>query len=121
MAAAFAEEAPEWPRYGNFLEASAATKASTAARSQNLQLPICRENLQTQVSENGSRGHGKEGVVGFESDRGLCRIGFVSGVSREVDDRGSTRLAGITVDGRPILVVVAAHDPDFVSPSFLEP
>ncbi len=35
-------------------------------------------------------------------------------VSRELDDRGNARLAGETADGRPILVVVAADDPDFV-------
>lgn len=35
-------------------------------------------------------------------------------VTREVDDRGNARLAGIAADGRPILVVVAADDPDFV-------
>jgi hypothetical protein len=30
------------------------------------------------------------------------------------DDRGNQRLSGITVEGRPILVVVAQDDPDFV-------
>jgi hypothetical protein len=40
-------------------------------------------------------------------------------VARGVDDRGNTRLTGRTVDGRPILVVVAADDPDFVITVFL--
>jgi len=31
--------------------------------------------------------------------------------SREVDERGNSRLAGETGDGRPILVVVAGDDP----------
>lgn len=38
---------------------------------------------------------------------------------RAVDDRGNARLAGETADGRPILVVVAADDPDFVITAFL--
>jgi Domain of unknown function (DUF4258) len=40
-------------------------------------------------------------------------------VSRDVDDRGNARLAGETTDGRPILVVVAGDDPDFVITVFL--
>jgi hypothetical protein len=40
-------------------------------------------------------------------------------VSRDVDDRGNARLAGETGDGRPILVVVAGDDPDFVITVFL--
>lgn len=40
-------------------------------------------------------------------------------VSRELDDRGNARLAGETADGRPILVVVAADDRDFVITAFL--
>jgi hypothetical protein len=36
-----------------------------------------------------------------------------------IDRRGNTRLAGQTADGRPILVVVAADDPDFVITVFL--
>jgi hypothetical protein len=40
-------------------------------------------------------------------------------VSRDVDDRGNARLAGETADGRPILVVVAGDDPDFVITVFL--
>lgn len=39
--------------------------------------------------------------------------------SRESDDRGNARLTGETADGRPILVVVAADDPDFVITAFL--
>jgi hypothetical protein len=39
--------------------------------------------------------------------------------TREVDDRGNARLSGETADGRPILVVVAADDPDFVITAFL--
>jgi len=38
---------------------------------------------------------------------------------REVDDRGNARLTGETGDGRPILVVVARDDPDFVITVFL--
>ena len=38
---------------------------------------------------------------------------------READQRGNARLAGTTGDGRPILVVVAGDDPDFVIPVFL--
>jgi Domain of unknown function (DUF4258) len=37
----------------------------------------------------------------------------------EADERGNTRLAGETADGHPILVVVAADDPDFVITAFL--
>ena len=40
-------------------------------------------------------------------------------VSRETDERGNARLSGETGDGRPILVVVAADDPDFVITAFL--
>ncbi len=40
-------------------------------------------------------------------------------VTRDVDDRGNTRLTGQTVDGRLILVVVAGDDPDFVITVFL--
>jgi hypothetical protein len=40
-------------------------------------------------------------------------------VSRELDDRGNARLTGETADGRRILVVVAADDPDFVITAFL--
>jgi hypothetical protein len=39
--------------------------------------------------------------------------------SRELDDRSNRRLTGETRDGRPILVVVAADDPDFVITVFL--
>lgn len=38
---------------------------------------------------------------------------------RELDDRGNARLTGETGDGRPILVVVAGDDPDFVITVFL--
>ncbi|MGH2783185.1 MAG: DUF4258 domain-containing protein [Thermoleophilaceae bacterium] len=38
---------------------------------------------------------------------------------RHLDDRGNPRLTGETGDGRPILVVVAADDPDFVITVFL--
>jgi hypothetical protein len=40
-------------------------------------------------------------------------------VARDVDDRGNSRLAGETEDHRPILVVVAGDDPDFVITVFL--
>jgi Domain of unknown function (DUF4258) len=40
-------------------------------------------------------------------------------VRRDVDDRGNARLAGESGDGRPILVVVAGDDPDFVIAVFL--
>ena len=39
--------------------------------------------------------------------------------SSEPDERGNPRLVGETADGRPILVVVAADDPDFVITTFL--
>jgi hypothetical protein len=39
--------------------------------------------------------------------------------SRELDERSNARLAGETGDGRPILVVVAGDDPDFVITVFL--
>ncbi len=39
--------------------------------------------------------------------------------TRNLDDRGNARLAGATSDGRPILVVVARDDPDFVITVFL--
>ncbi len=38
---------------------------------------------------------------------------------RELDERGNSRLSGETGDGRPILVVVAGDDPDFVITIFL--
>ncbi len=40
-------------------------------------------------------------------------------VRRDLDDRGNTRLVGETGDGRPILVVVARDDPEFVITVFL--
>jgi Domain of unknown function (DUF4258) len=40
--------------------------------------------------------------------------------SSEHDVRGNLRLSGETADGRPILVVVAADDPDFVITTFLQ-
>lgn len=39
--------------------------------------------------------------------------------TQELDDLGNTRLVGRTTDGRPILVVVAGDDPDFVITVFL--
>jgi hypothetical protein len=39
--------------------------------------------------------------------------------ARDVDARGNARLTGVTGDGRPILVVVAGDDPDFVITVFL--
>ncbi len=39
--------------------------------------------------------------------------------SRELDDRGNARLGGETLDGRPILVVVARDVPDLVITVFL--
>jgi hypothetical protein len=38
----------------------------------------------------------------------------------ERDQRGNLRLVGETADGRPILVVVASDDPDFVITTFLK-
>jgi hypothetical protein len=34
--------------------------------------------------------------------------------AQDLDERGNARLVGTTSDGRPILVVVASDDPDFV-------
>jgi hypothetical protein len=42
-----------------------------------------------------------------------------SPIGRTVDERGNSRLAGETGDGRPILVVVAGDDPAFVITVFL--
>jgi hypothetical protein len=45
-------------------------------------------------------------------------------IAREVDARGDARLTGETGEtgeGRPILVVVAGDDPDFVITVFLRP
>jgi len=42
-----------------------------------------------------------------------------SPISRELDARGNARLRGEAGDGRPILVVVAGDDPDFVITVFL--
>lgn len=39
--------------------------------------------------------------------------------SRDLDERGNARLTGLAADGRPILVVVAADDPEFVITAFL--
>jgi hypothetical protein len=39
--------------------------------------------------------------------------------ARALDERGNSRFAGETRDGRPILVVVAGDDPDFVITVFL--
>ena len=44
---------------------------------------------------------------------------IASPTSRDRDDRGNARLTGETRDGRPILVVVAQDDPDFVITVFL--
>lgn len=41
-------------------------------------------------------------------------------LNREPDERGNHRLSGKTTDGRHILVVVAADDPEFVITTFLE-
>lgn len=38
---------------------------------------------------------------------------------READERGNARLTGETAEGRPILMVVAGDDPDFVITAFL--
>jgi hypothetical protein len=44
---------------------------------------------------------------------------IASPTGRDRDDRGNARLSGETGDGRPILVVVAQDDPDFVITAFL--
>jgi hypothetical protein len=38
----------------------------------------------------------------------------------EQNERGNLRLTGRTADGRPILVAVAADDPQFVITTFLQ-
>ena len=38
---------------------------------------------------------------------------------RDLDERGNARVAGMTGDARPILVVVARDDPEFVITVFL--
>jgi hypothetical protein len=40
-------------------------------------------------------------------------------VAAEPDERGNRRVSGTTVDGRPMLVVVAGDDPEFVITVFL--
>ncbi|MGO9751493.1 MAG: DUF4258 domain-containing protein [Solirubrobacteraceae bacterium] len=40
-------------------------------------------------------------------------------ISRQLDERGNTRLDGRARDGRPIFVVVAGGDPGFVFTAFL--
>jgi len=40
--------------------------------------------------------------------------------SSEPDERGNPRLLGETADGRPILVVIAADDREFVITTFLQ-
>jgi hypothetical protein len=52
-------------------------------------------------------------------DRGDVEATMSDPVHRELDIRGNTRLAGQTGDGRPILVVVAGDDPEFVITVFL--
>jgi hypothetical protein len=44
---------------------------------------------------------------------------LASWAGRAHDDRGNERLAGESADGRPILVVVARDDPDFVITVFV--
>ena len=44
---------------------------------------------------------------------------IASPMNRDRDDRGNARLSGETGDGRPILVVVAQDDPDFVITAFV--
>lgn len=44
---------------------------------------------------------------------------IASPIAHDVDGRGNARLSGVTTDGRPILVVVAGDDPDFVITVFL--
>jgi hypothetical protein len=39
--------------------------------------------------------------------------------ARTVDARGNSRLTGQSAEGRPILVVVAADDPEFVITAFI--
>jgi Domain of unknown function (DUF4258) len=39
--------------------------------------------------------------------------------ARGLDDRGNARILGETRDGRPMLVVVAGDDPDFVITVYL--
>ena len=39
--------------------------------------------------------------------------------TRELDDRGNSRVSGETSDGRPILPVIAGDDPHFVITAFL--
>lgn len=47
------------------------------------------------------------------------RATMLEPAAREFDAAGNARLAGETGDGRPILVVVAGDDPDFVITVFL--
>ena len=56
-------------------------------------------------------------LYGIASDDARATIN--DPVTRELDERGNPRLAGTAADGRPILVVVAGDDPDFVIAAFL--
>jgi hypothetical protein len=47
------------------------------------------------------------------------RATIANPAGRELDERGNARVFGETGDGRPILVVVARDDPDFVITVFL--
>jgi hypothetical protein len=58
--------------------------------------------------------HARNEMRLYGIDRADVEASITDPVHRELDVRGNARLAGQTGDGRPILVVVAGDDPDFV-------
>jgi hypothetical protein len=63
--------------------------------------------------------HARNEMRLYGIDRGDVEATISNPVHRELDIRSNTRLAGETGDGRPILVVVAGDDPEFVITVFL--
>jgi hypothetical protein len=63
--------------------------------------------------------HARNEMRLYGIDRGDVDATINDPVHRELDIRGNARLVGQTVDGRPILVVVAGDDPEFVITVFL--
>ena len=63
--------------------------------------------------------HARNEMRLYGIERGDVEAIISNPVHRELDVRGNARLAGQTGDGRPILVVVAGDDPEFVITVFL--
>jgi Domain of unknown function (DUF4258) len=58
--------------------------------------------------------HARNEMRLYGIDAADLRATVAKPISRQLDERGNTRLGGRTGDGRPILVVVAGDDPGFV-------